>query len=311
MAGIFFTPGQRFILFSGKGGVGKTTCAAAAALKAAGMGKKTLLFSTDPAHSLGDSLDIRLGQEIQAVAPNLWVWEINAQTQMERLKQQYGAEFVKLLTVATYLDQYDIEDSLELAVPGIDELMGLKAVMDLIDNHEFDLLVWDTAPTGHTLRLLDLPQIFDEWIKLLARLRWKYKSFVFALSGSNSDDLNDDILFVLKKTVARVNKLLRNPGASKFVAVTLLESMAISETNRLTNTLHSRGIPVRNLLLNRVMPQVEGCSFCAGIRQAQQLVRKQVHTEFAGWDIREVPLQPGGVKGIEQLSLVSSAIFGG
>ncbi len=313
MPGSFLT-GQKFILFSGKGGVGKTTCAAATALHAADRGKKTLLFSTDPAHSLADSLGSSLPKGVigpVAGVKNLWAVEIDAEQQLTEVKSQYGAEFVEFLVAATYLDRGDVEDSLDLDVPGIDELMGLKAVMDFMDSSEFELFIWDTAPTGHTLRLLALPETFDRWIKLLARLRWKYKSFISTLSGRRVQDPADDLLFVLKKTVKRVNALLQNQEQSKLVLVSLLEQMVLAETKRLASSLRGRKIPVRSLVLNRVMGLPKECPFCCQVYEGQQKIMQEALRTFAGWDIRRVPMDPGGIKGTEGLRRAAESMFGG
>ncbi len=309
-----FLTGQKFILFSGKGGVGKTTCAAATALHAADRGIKALLFSTDPAHSLADSLGIPLPKgEIGPVAgvKNLWAVELDAERNLAELKSQYGAEFVDFLVAATYLDRGDVEDSLDLDVPGIDELMGLKAVMDFMESREFELFVWDTAPTGHTLRLLALPETFDQWIKLLARLRWKYKSFITTLSGRRVEDPADDLLFVLKKTVKRVNALLQNQEQSRLVLVSLLERMVLAETKRLASSLRQKKIPVRNLILNRVMPLQHECPFCRQVYEEQQKIMQEALRSFAGWDIRKAPMDPVGIRGTEGLRRVAESMFGG
>lgn len=313
MLGSLPPPHQRFILFSGKGGVGKTTCAAATAVYTADSGKKTLLFSTDPAHSLADSLEIPLTDKIRQVdgMPNLWAVEINAEKQLAEVKEQYGEEFLDFLVAATYLDKRDVADSLNLDVPGVDELMGLKTVIDLLDKQEFELFVWDTAPTGHTLRLLALPEVFDQWIKLLARLRWKYKSFILAISGRQVEDPRDDLLFQLKKTVKQVSSLLQDTRQSQIVAVALLEKMVIAETKRLVTNLQAMNLPVRNLVLNRVMPPANSCPFCKSIRHEQDLLRDEVAQDFSRWKICQVPLEPGGIRGIELLRKVAGVMYRG
>ncbi|MDP2932155.1 MAG: ArsA family ATPase, partial [Chloroflexota bacterium] len=155
-----------FILFGGKGGVGKTTCAAATAF--ALLPRKTLVVSTDPAHSLGDCLGQEIGDEIVKVeqTDNLYALEISAAKTLERFKMDYRRQMRRLLETSAGIEHLTIserEKLVSLPVPGADEVMGLKRLMDVMDEGNFDKYIVDTAPTGHTLRLLSMPDIFDEW----------------------------------------------------------------------------------------------------------------------------------------------------
>jgi len=155
---------NEFIVFGGKGGVGKTTCAAATAI--ALQPKKTLVVSTDPAHSLGDSLGQEIGDTITKVesVENLYALEISAQNTLQRFRHDYRREMLRLLETSAgieHLTPRERESLLSLPVPGADEVTGLKRLMDIMEEGVFEKYVLDTAPTGHALRLLSMPDIFD------------------------------------------------------------------------------------------------------------------------------------------------------
>ena len=160
-------PSLKLILFGGKGGVGKTTCASSAALYLS-RNNKTLLFSTDPAHSLSDSLGQKIGDEIGNVkdVENLSALEISAEKALSEFKIEYDAELRRLFDTSTYLDKEDIDSILGLPIPGIDEVMGFKTILDLIEEGKFDKYIVDTAPTGPTrssARKISLPSTSGNW----------------------------------------------------------------------------------------------------------------------------------------------------
>jgi len=176
----------QFILFGGKGGVGKTTMAAASAIKFARKypKKKILIFTTDPAPSLADSFDQKLANEPAQIKgfDNLWALEIDASKEIKKFREKYGEDVLDILQKGTYLSEEETEEIFSLDIPGLDEVMGLKKITDFMDSSDYDLYILDTAPTGHTLRLLALPELLDDWIKTLASLRWKYHYMVHRLS---------------------------------------------------------------------------------------------------------------------------------
>jgi arsenite-transporting ATPase len=291
-------------LFGGKGGVGKTTCSAAQAIKFALKGKTTLLFSTDPAHSLADSFEANLSQGINPFPqiPNLFLYEINAEEVFGKFREEYHVEIKDLLTTCSYLDQDDLDDLLHLSIPGLDELMGLKTVTDFMDSHEFDVYVWDTAPTGHTLRLLTLPGIIDEWIITVARMKWKYFDMMRGFKRRDVFDPQEDILLKMKKLIKKVSSLLKNPGSSHFTIVMIPEKMVIEESRRMAAQLHSYGISVSRVIVNNVYPYNEDCDFCREKSRGQSGYLEEIVNDFRGKEIKIVPAQPREVKGIPLLS---------
>ena len=300
----------KLILFGGKGGVGKTTCASSAGLYLAKEGFKTLVISTDPAHSLSDSLGQKIGDQIKGVegVKNLSVLEVNAQKALSQFKVKYEAQIKKIFDTSTYLDQEDIDSIFALPIPGIDEVMGFKTIVDLIEEAKFDKYIVDTAPTGHALRLLTLPELLDEWIKVLAKMRWKYRYMVESFSGKYNPDEGDDFLVEMKKTVKKIEGLLKDQNKCEFIAVTIPEDMAILETERLINNLNKYGIKVRQLAVNNVL-ELRDCEFCRERSKAQEEYVKQIRRKFSNLKTTIIPLQPREVKGIEALDKFSRRLF--
>jgi arsenite-transporting ATPase len=300
----------KLILFGGKGGVGKTTCASSAGLYLAKEGFKTLVISTDPAHSLSDSLGQKIGDQIKGVegVKNLSVLEVNAQKALSQFKVKYEAQIKKIFDTSTYLDQEDIDSIFALPIPGIDEVMGFKTIVDLIEEAKFDKYIVDTAPTGHALRLLTLPELLDEWIKVLAKMRWKYRYMVESFSGKYNPDEGDDFLVEMKKTVKKIEGLLKDQNKCEFIAVTIPEDMAILETERLINNLNKYGIKVRQLAVNNVL-ELRDCEFCRERSKAQEEYVKQIRRKFSNLKTTIILLQPREVKGIEALDKFSERLF--
>jgi arsenite-transporting ATPase len=300
----------KLILFGGKGGVGKTTCAASAGLYLAKGGFRTLVISTDPAHSLSDSFGQKIGDETRGIkgAENLSALEVNAEKALSQFKVRYERQIKKIFDTSTYLDREDINSVFALPIPGIDEVMGFKTIVDLIDDMKFDKYIVDTAPTGHALRLLTLPELLDDWIKVLAKLRWKYRYMVQALAGKYDPDEGDDFLLEMKKAVKRIESLLKDRNKCEFIAVTIPEDMAILETGRMINNLNKYGTKVRQLVVNNVC-ESRPCEFCRERGQAQEEYIKQIKGEFSNLNIIIIPLQPREVKGIKSLNGLQKVLF--
>ena len=300
----------KLVLFGGKGGVGKTTCATSTGFYLAKEGFKTLVISTDPAHSVSDSLGQKIGDEITEVkgVNNLSALEVNAQKALSQFKVKYEAQIKKIFDTSTYLDQEDIDSFFALPIPGIDEVMGFKTIIDLIEEAKFDKYIVDTAPTGHALRLLTVPELLDEWIKVLAKMRWKYRYMVETFSGKYNPDEGDDFLVEMKKTVKRIEGSLKDQNKCEFVAVTIPEDMAILETERLVNDLNGYGIKVKQLLVNNVL-ESKDCQFCRERQKEQQRYISQIRQKFPDLKMTVIPLQPREVKGIESLDNFKGFLF--
>eukprot|EP00831_Metopus_contortus_P016610 TRINITY_DN16_c0_g2_i1.p2 TRINITY_DN16_c0_g2~~TRINITY_DN16_c0_g2_i1.p2 ORF type:complete len:411 (-),score=91.83 TRINITY_DN16_c0_g2_i1:5-1237(-) len=190
----------------------------------------------------------------------------------------------------------------------MDELMGFKAIVDLIEEARFDMFIVDTAPTGHALRLLKSPQIIDDWIKVMAKMRWKYRYVVETFAGKYTPDNGDDFLVSLKKTVKRIENLLKDREQSEFVVVTIPEMMAICETEKLLVELDGFGVTVRRLIVNNVL-ESEDCAFCRARKESQQQYMKEIRQRFGHLEIISVPLQVRPVMGLDSLDKIKDVLF--
>ena len=304
-------PSLKLILFGGKGGVGKTTCASSAGLYLANHDQKALLISTDPAHSLSDSLGTKIGDEIKQIEGihPLSAIEVSAEKALSNFKMEYEDELRRLLDTSTYLDREDIDSILGLPIPGIDEVTGFKAIVDFIEEGKFDHYIIDTAPTGHALRLLTFPEILDDWIKVMAKMRWKYRYMITSFVGKYRPDGADDFLMSMKKTVKKIEGLLKDQGRCEFIIVTLPEDMAIKETERMIKRLDQYGMKVKQMVINHVVPEQVDCPFCQARREGQEKYIGQIREKFSDLNITMLPLQPHEVKGIEALRQIGSMLF--
>jgi len=299
----------KLILFGGKGGVGKTTCACATGLHLA-KDFQTLLCSTDPAHSLADSLGQKLGDQPEKIEGirNLSALEVNAENALSKFKTEHGDQIRKILETGTNLDSEDIDSMLALPIPGMDEVMGLKTLIDLIEKAEFDKYVVDTAPTGHALRLLTSPGLLDDWVKVMGKMRWKYRYIVETFAGRYNADEGDDFLLSMKKTIKKIEDLLRDQNRCEFIVVTIPEDMAISETARLMASLDKCGIRVKQLVMNNVL-QSHDCRFCRAKRQEQDKYISQVKKRIGNLTTTVIPSCSHEVKGLRALEDFNSFLF--
>ncbi|MEK6571599.1 MAG: ArsA family ATPase, partial [Bacteroidota bacterium] len=222
----------RLLLFGGKGGVGKTTVAAAFSLYLSDHypQKHFLVISTDPAHSLSDSFDYPLASAPKPVygRANLSGMEIDSEKLFARFQIENSQRLKNILSRGTYLDEQDISRLLELSFPGLDELMALIEIMELLNSTEYDLLILDTAPTGHTLRLLDLPILMQEWVKFLDLLMAKHRYMSRVYTRTYKLDDADDFINVLAGDLQKIRKLLQNKSRCRFVPIATPEPVVLS-----------------------------------------------------------------------------------
>jgi arsenite-transporting ATPase len=305
--------------------VGKTTAAAATALYWAGRSpeRKILVVSTDPAHSLCDSFDQPIGDEIKHIAgaPGLFALEMDASRRLEDFKREHGETLKTIADRGTYFDQEDIASFFDLSLPGLDELMAVIEVADIVREGRYDLVILDTAPTGHTLRLLALPQLMEDWIRVLNQMLEKHRYMVAVIGRRRYlPDETDAFLEHLSADLSRLRALLCNESATEFVPVTIPEAMSIEETIRLLEGLKRLHIHVRTVIVNRVATQTTGgplrgaspqaCPFCEARRVAQQPYLEEIERRFPAWDLVRVPLLPWEVHGQKALERYAQAMLG-
>ncbi|HEX6558055.1 MAG TPA: ArsA family ATPase, partial [Longimicrobiales bacterium] len=236
----------RMVWLAGKGGVGKSTCAAAIACVQSET-RRVCVVSTDPAGSLSEIMGVAVAEQPVAIEANLYARQIDAIAEFDRMREQYRASvntvFQELgLDVAAQLDRRVVESLWDFAPPGIDEIISLVEIMD--QAAEFDTLVIDCAPTGHFLRLIEMPEIALDWVHALLRLLVKYRA------AGSLDALARDLLAFAKR-LRRLKLDLSAPDTTAVFLVTLAEPMVRAETARLSSALQRAGLPVAALILNR------------------------------------------------------------
>ena len=301
------TPDMAMLVFAGKGGVGKTTLACATALRLARAytGKRILLFSADPAHSLADCLSMPLGPEPVQAAPGLWAMEMDATADFVALKNQYRKELAQFLSqlmpnLDLTFDREVMERIMDLSPPGIDELMALAAVMDFLTPEGYDLLVLDAAPTGHLIRLLELPEIIEGWLKAFFRLFLKYRK-IFRLPGISQR------LVRLSKDLKRLRAILRDPSQAALYAASILTEMSFAETTDLVAACGRLEIPVPCLFLNMATPDGPD-PLCHSLFQRESAVREKFALTFPGIS-RPVVYRQSDPRGIENLDALGRILY--
>ena len=294
----------KLLLLGGKGGVGKTTVAAASALHIAAHrpGATVLIISTDPAHSLSDSFDQPIGDRLTPIRgwPNLVAWEMDAQRVYWDFMAQYGEVLKNIVDRGTYFDREDISDFLALALPGQDEMMALRAMAKVVRCEEYAVIVVDTAPTGHTLRLLSLPQTLSQWLHVLELMHRKHRYVVSRLVGRYRRDDVDTFLEEMVGDLRAIQSILSDPRSTEFVPVTIPEAMSIGETQRLLEGLEGLRVPVRTIVVNRVARN-EACPFCRARTQGQEYGLKEIQEKFSSCTLVSVPLMAHEVRGEPRL----------
>ncbi len=247
---------MRVLLFTGKGGVGKTTVAAATAVKAARAGHRTLVMSTDPAHSLADSFDVPIGDHPTPVAPNLWAEQIDAQSRLEanwREIQEYVIQLMNWAGVETIQAE-------ELSViPGLDEIFSLIDVKTHVEEERWDLLVVDCAPTAETLRLLSLPEIMSWYIERIFPIQRRVvKGVRPVVTRMTTLPIAGDRFFAalerLHRNLDAVRRILTDEETSSVRLVVNPEKMVIAEARRTYTYLGLFGYRVDAVIVNRIIP---------------------------------------------------------
>ncbi len=371
-----------YVLYGGKGGVGKTTMAAATALASAEAGTATLVVSTDPAHSLSDTLGTDVPPTPTQVRDDvpLYAAEIDPDSAMDGPfagaagAGGFGGDDVDDVTgfdegadvgedatgpfdgaegggagspfgaggpmggeggpLSDLGDLFGDEGLSPFGgpMPGADEAVAMQQLLTYLDDARFDRVVVDTAPTGHTLRLLELPEIMDSMVGRMMKLRERFRGMmegVKGLFGAGSDQAGPglDELEELADRIERLRAVLRDPDQTDFRVVMIPEEMSIVESERLVARLDEFGIPVQSIVVNQVMedladvadvapewvvsPSLDTCEFCQRRWQVQQRALRRATDLFRGRSVRRVPLLADEVRGEEALRVVAACLARG
>jgi arsenite/tail-anchored protein-transporting ATPase len=301
----------RILLYTGKGGVGKTSIAAATALLCADRGLRTIVLSTDIAHSLADAFNVPLGPEPTRIAPNLDGQEPDVYYNIARYWRTIQS-YVTELFAWRGLDEVMAEEMTVL--PGMDELGNLLWITDHVDSGKYDVVVVDAAPTGETLRLLSLPDASRWWIERIAPIgRRMTKLGRPMLERVLGIPIPRDEVFAaaerLLDRLADVHRLLSDPDRTSVRITLTLDKLSVAEARRSYTYFHLFGYPSDMVIANRVLPEDAGPYF-AQLREAQQRYLPIVEQEFGPVPVRTVPQFDHEMVGVDQLREIGTALYG-
>ncbi|XP_016459747.1 ATPase GET3B [Nicotiana tabacum] len=325
---------RKYFMLGGKGGVGKTSCAASLAVKFANHGHPTLVVSTDPAHSLSDSFDQDLTGgalvPVQGVDSPLYALEINPEKTREEFRarsQLQGGRGVKdfmdsmgLGMLAEQLGELKLGELLDTPPPGLDEAIAISKVMQFLESKDyssFSRIVFDTAPTGHTLRLLSLPDFLDASIGKMMKLKKKIASATSALKSmfnkaETQENAASDKLEQLRERMAKVRDLFRDSATTEFIIVIIPTVMAANESSRLCASLKKETVPVRRLIVNQVLPpSTSDCKFCVMRRKDQMRALDMItkDPELASLKLIQAPLVDVEIRGVAGLKFFGDMVW--
>jgi arsenite-transporting ATPase len=317
-----------YVLYGGKGGVGKTTMAAATALASARDGTATLVVSTDPAHSLSDTLETDVPAEPGKIREDVPLYAAEIDPEDALAGGPLGLDGAANPLAGVLGD--DVANPFDAAMPGSDEAAAMRLLLQYLDDDRFDRVVVDTAPTGHTLRLLELPEMLDSMLGTVLQLRERLGGMMDGLSGmfGGDDDVEEpgdvDGIAELSERIERLRTVLRDPQRTDFRVVLVPEELSVLESERLLDRLAEFGVPVGTVVVNRVMqnptevvdvdpdwfvaPNHEDCEFCARRWDVQRSALAASQDLFRGHEVRRVPLFAEEVRGETLLRVVAACL---
>ncbi|MBM3163707.1 MAG: arsenic-transporting ATPase [Chlorobi bacterium] len=306
---------MRLILMTGKGGVGKTSMAAATGLRCAELGYKTLVLSTDPAHSLADSFDLPLGHEPEKVCENLYGAELDV---LQELEENWGSvkRYITEVLQARGLDAVQAE---ELAIlPGMDELFGLVRVFRHHREGKYDVLVIDSAPTGTALRLLSIPEVGGWYMRKLYKpmekvalyLRPLVEPVFRPLAGfSLPDKALMNVPYEFYEKIEELGRILCDHSVTSVRLVTNPEKMVIKESLRAHAYLSLYNISVDLVIANRIIPPEVADPYFVYWKENQRLYRQEIIDNFSPLPVKEVPLYSREICGLEALGKLKEFLY--
>ncbi|QLC33836.1 TRC40/GET3/ArsA family transport-energizing ATPase [Halarchaeum sp. CBA1220] len=327
-----------YVLYGGKGGVGKTTMAAATGLASAHEGTPTLVVSTDPAHSLSDTYETDVPSQPGRLREDVPLWgvEIDPDEAMERASAlgfggDDGAAGGPMGGLGELMGGDEgAANPFGGPMPGADEAAAMQLLIEYLDDERFERVVVDTAPTGHTLRLLELPELMDSMMGRMLQFREKMSGMMGSLTGmfggdDESDAMGTDGMEEVRERVERLRAVLTDPTRTDFRIVTVPEEMSVMEAKRLRARLEEFGIPVSTVVVNKVMeplvdvvpdipdetfvsPNLDACEFCQRRWDVQQDALAEAQELFRGHDVKRVPLLAEEVRGESALRVVGACL---
>lgn len=306
--------GKKLVMTAGKGGVGKTTCAAAIAVHLAGEGYQTIIISSDPTPSLSDIFEYNVGASETRIpgAPNLTALEIDSDLILKRWKEKFGPEIYEVISSFLPFDE-DIIDYVATA-PGIEEEYMLDYILELVEKKKYDIVVWDTAPAGHTLKLLDMPNMFISHLTKAMKVYMGFTDYIKKVQDvTKRKPSRRRIADIIREWEGLANKVvsfMKNPANTEFILVTIPEALGVKQSERIIKSFDDYGLALNHLVVNNVIGESDS-PFLESRRNMQQGYLKYLKEEHGKRiEVIEVPLAPSEIKGLERIRQVSNILFG-
>jgi arsenite/tail-anchored protein-transporting ATPase len=302
----------KLIMVGGKGGVGKTTCASAIALKLAMDGKRVLVISSDPTPSLSDIFEVSIGSEETKITGkyDLHGLEISSDVVLAKWKERFGDEIYEVISSFANVD-YDFVDYIGTA-PGIEEEYMLSFIIELVESGKYDVVVWDTAPAGHTLRLLRLPHLFLKHMEAATKFYMNMYDYleklkdVVKLKASKRSLL--EIIGSWEALSERIVDFIRNEKITKYCIVTIPEALGVKLTERVIVEFKDNMLKVENIVANYVVKDAD-CEFHRARKEMQEHYLGFLMNTYKDTNLVILNLTPREVKGLERIEEISRALF--
>lgn len=290
----------QLIMFSGKGGVGKTTSAAATALHYASQGLETLIISTDATPSLSHIFEIRDSKKPAKVRESLYVAELGVQEVREMWDRKFGKEVYAVFSAIVAIEYEDFVAFMTSLLPGLFDEFMVDYIRELSLSHKYDVIIWDTAPLGQTLTLLETPSMLKEHLRMAPRIYSRLKA------GRNSSEPIIEIIKRWQKLSTENIAFLRSEV--RFTMVTIPEALAVNQLEGVICELDRYGIKVRQIIINNVV-KTEDCGFLETKACQQRKYLDVIHDKYRDLTLVEVPLFPYEIKGLGRLAEVAGQLF--
>ena len=295
----------KWIFVGGKGGVGKTTISASLSILLSKQGKKVLIISTDPAHNLSDAFNQKIGKQPTIIKgfENLYGIELDPEKDMNNIDK-----LNEILHVEEKSKVDGLLQTMEGTFPGIDEANNLKYISNLL-NKDYDIVVFDTAPTGHTLKLLEMPLIIGKSMEKIMELKLQFSPVIDSVGGVLGPEIDQKLnkfftkMNELKDHMQKISDRFKDAEKTTFIAVCIPEFLSVYETERLVESLFKENIDIRNVVVNQVLmcDNPDKCKMCKSRTKMQKKYLEKIEEMFEDFHIIKVPLQKNEIRGAKNL----------